>query len=110
MCVCTLGRFSHVDSVRPYGLYPSRLLCPWDSLGKNIGKAIPFSRGSSQPGIEPGSPASQADSLLSEPPGIQVILALKNQQNLERKEVFGYFSTCIVTSPGKCHIFFKISV
>ena len=29
---------------------------------------IPFSRGSSQPGIEPRSPALQADSLLSEPP------------------------------------------
>ena len=23
------------DSVRPYGLYPIRLLCPWDSPGKN---------------------------------------------------------------------------
>ena len=30
--------------------------------------AIPFSRGSSQPRDEPGSPALQADSLLSEPP------------------------------------------
>ena len=39
----------------------------------------------SDPGIEPGSPASQADSLLSEPPGIQVIPTLKDQQNLERK-------------------------
>ena len=31
--------------------------------------AIPFSRGSSNPGIEPRSPAWQADSLPSEPPG-----------------------------------------
>ena len=31
--------------------------------------AIPFSRGSSQPRIEPGSPALQADALPSEPPG-----------------------------------------
>ena len=31
--------------------------------------AIPFSRGSSQPGIEPRSPALRADSLLSKPPG-----------------------------------------
>ena len=31
--------------------------------------AIPFSRGSSQPGIEPGSPAFQVVSLPSEPPG-----------------------------------------
>ena len=31
--------------------------------------AIPFSRGSSDPGIELRSPALQADSLPSEPPG-----------------------------------------
>ena len=31
--------------------------------------AVPFSWGSSQPGIEPRSPAMQADSLLAEPPG-----------------------------------------
>ena len=24
-------------SVRPYGLHPARLLCPWDSLGKDTG-------------------------------------------------------------------------
>ena len=31
--------------------------------------AMAFSRGSSRPGTEPGSPALQADSLPSEPPG-----------------------------------------
>ena len=31
--------------------------------------AVPFSRGSLNPGIEPRSPTLQADSLLSEPPG-----------------------------------------
>ena len=31
--------------------------------------AIPFSKGSSQPGIKPRSPALQADSLPGEPPG-----------------------------------------
>ena len=25
------------DALQPYGLYPARLLCPWDSPGKNIG-------------------------------------------------------------------------
>ena len=25
------------DSVRPHGLKPARLLCPWDFLGKNTG-------------------------------------------------------------------------
>ena len=26
------------NSLRPYGLWPTRLLCPWDSLGKNTGE------------------------------------------------------------------------
>ena len=25
------------NSLWPFGLYPARLLCPWDSPGKNIG-------------------------------------------------------------------------
>ena len=38
------------DSLQPHGLYPARLLCPWDSPGKNIEwVVISFSRGSSQP-------------------------------------------------------------
>ena len=36
--------------------------------------AISFSRGSSRPGIEPGSHASKADALTSEPPGIDQIM------------------------------------
>ena len=28
---------SHVNSLRPYGLWPARLLCPWDFPGKNTG-------------------------------------------------------------------------
>ena len=39
------------DSLRPYGLWPTRLLCPWNSPGRNIGVvAVSFFRGSSQPG------------------------------------------------------------
>ena len=42
----------------------------WDSLGKNNGVGChASSRGSSNPGIEPRSPALQADCLVSEPPG-----------------------------------------
>ena len=39
------------DSLRPYGLYPARLLCPWDSPGKNtrVGCHFSFSRGSFRP-------------------------------------------------------------
>ena len=37
-------------SLQPCGLLPIRLLCPWDSPGKNTEwVAIPISRGSSQP-------------------------------------------------------------
>ena len=35
------------NSLWPYGLWPTRLFCPWDLPGKNT--AISFSRGSSQP-------------------------------------------------------------
>ena len=34
VCVCVL---SHVNSMRPHGLEPTRLLCPWNSPGKNTG-------------------------------------------------------------------------
>ena len=43
-----------------YGILQARIL-EW--------VAIPFSRGLPDPGTEPGSPALQADSLPSEPPG-----------------------------------------
>ena len=32
-----LSHFSHVRLCRPYGLQPTRLLCPWDFSGKNTG-------------------------------------------------------------------------
>ena len=49
----------------PHGLQPTRLLCPWNSPGKNTGVGCH----ALDPGIESGSPALQADSLPSEPPG-----------------------------------------
>ena len=30
------------DSLRPHGLQPARLLCPWDSPGKNTGAGCHF--------------------------------------------------------------------
>ena len=39
-CVSESESVSHSivsDSLRPHELYPARLLCPWDSPGKNIG-------------------------------------------------------------------------
>ena len=38
------------DSLQPHGLYPTRLLCPWDFPGKNTAVvAISYTRGSSWP-------------------------------------------------------------
>ena len=48
------------DSLQPHGILQTRIR-EW--------VAFPFSRGSSQPGIEPRSPALQAGSLPAEPPG-----------------------------------------
>jgi len=30
------------DSLQPEGVYPSRLLCPWNSPGKNPGVGSPY--------------------------------------------------------------------
>ena len=41
------------DSLQPYGLGPTRLLCPWDSSGKNTGMvAMPSSGDFPNSGIE----------------------------------------------------------
>ena len=40
VCVCVCVCVSHSvmsDSLWPHGLWPARLLCPWDSPGKNTG-------------------------------------------------------------------------
>ena len=36
LCVC-VSRSVVSDSLQPHGLYPVRLLCPWNSPGKNTG-------------------------------------------------------------------------
>ena len=69
---CTVLSCSVVsDSLRPHGLYPTRLLCPWDSPGKNTGEGChPFLQGIfPTQGSKHSSPTLQMDSLPSEPPG-----------------------------------------
>ena len=53
------------DSSRPHGLQPTRLLCPWDFPDKNngVGDHFLLQGDLPDPGIEPLSPALQADSL-----------------------------------------------
>ena len=49
VCVC-VSHSVMSDSLWPYGLWPTRLLCPWNSPSKNTGVgSVPFSRGSSLP-------------------------------------------------------------
>ena len=52
------------DSLRPHGLLPTRLLCPWDSPGKGTGMGCQshLQGNLPDPGMEPGSPALQVDS------------------------------------------------
>ena len=53
------------DSLQLYGLYSTRLLYLWDSSGKNTGSGLLCSPVDLPDlGIEPVSPALQADSLL----------------------------------------------
>ena len=49
VCVCVLVTQSCLTLCDPHGLKLTRLLCPWNCLGKNTGCAIPFSRGFSWP-------------------------------------------------------------
>ena len=52
-----LNHFCLSDSLQPYDLQPARLLCPWDSPGKNTGVGYcAFLQGDlPNPGIKPTS-------------------------------------------------------
>ena len=66
------AKFSTVsDSLRPHGQAPLSMGILQTRILEWV--AMPSSRGSSQPGIEPGSPALQADSLPAELPGKVVL-------------------------------------
>ena len=56
------------DPVQFHGLQPTRLLCPWNSPGKNTGVGSPSLLQEidlPDPGIESGSPVFQADTTLN---------------------------------------------
>ena len=66
-CVCVCVSHSVVsDSLQPHGLWPTKLLCPWNSPGNNTGVGC---HDLPNPGSEPRSSARQADSLPFELPG-----------------------------------------
>ena len=62
VCVCALSHSVVSDSLQPYALYLSSLLCPWNFLGKNTGSGLPFPPLGDLPGpgLEPESPVSPA--------------------------------------------------
>ena len=53
----SVGRLVVSNSLQPYGLQPTRLLCPWDSPDKNTGVGCHFLLQGDlpDPGIEPMS-------------------------------------------------------
>ena len=59
------------NSLRPHGLQPSRLLCPWWFSKQEHWRGLPFPSPGDlpNPGTEPRSPALWVDSLQTEPPG-----------------------------------------
>ena len=75
-------------TVRPHGLQPTRLLCPWgfSRLEYWSGLPCPPPGDLPNPGIEPRSPSLQVDSLLSETAGkfidtALIYLHLTNEDN-----------------------------
>ena len=73
--VCMLGCYILADFfVTPHGLYPAKLLCPWDFPGKNTGfqLSVPPLGDLPDSGIEsksPASPVSAGEFFTTEPPG-----------------------------------------
>ena len=71
VCVCMSSLSVVSDSLRPHGTVAARLLCPWDSPGKNTEVACHFRLQGNllNPGNKPESPALQVDSLPAKPLG-----------------------------------------
>ena len=83
--MCVYSSASVVSSyLQSYELEPTRLLCPWDSPGKHTGVGHHALLQGIFPTQDPTrSPALQADSLVSEPPGEPKVLMGK-RVNVEK--------------------------
>ena len=70
-CLIFISHSVMSNSLWPHWLYPARLLCPWNSLGKNTGVGCHALLQGIFPtqGSNPDLLHLQADSLPSEPPG-----------------------------------------
>ena len=79
-CYCLVTKLC-LTLLQPHGLQPTRLLCPWNSPGKNTGvgsQPFPSPGNLSNPVIEPESPAMQADFCPSDSPGKPLIYDTKS--------------------------------
>ena len=87
LCITIVSHSVMSDSLRPHGLYPARVLCPWDSPGKNtrVGCRALLQGIFPTQGIKPLSPILQADSLLSEPKG-KTSASQSKCKNLQNKQ------------------------
>ena len=94
-CCAVLSRSVVSDSLRPQGLQPTRLLCPWGFSRQEHWSGLPClpPGGLPNPGIESRSPALQANSFPSEPPGSPKITISKVNIQLTNQEKI--FTTCI---------------
>ena len=71
LCCAVFSLSIMSDSLSPYGLQPSKLLCPWGFSRQEHWSGLPCPPPGDlpNPGIKPRSPTLQTDSLPSEPPG-----------------------------------------
>ena len=101
------------DSLQPHEPQPASLFCPWNSPKQEYwsGQLFPSPGDFHNPGIEPMSPALQADSLPSEPPhqvspkevycggeGEGIILEKRSRKKMGRILLYGllYFLTALM--------------
>ena len=84
-------------TLRHHGLQPTRLLCPWGFSRQEYWSGLPYLRPGDLPdlGIEPRSPALQADSLPSDPPGELPIKKKRERDILKSRDI---------TLPTKVHL------
>ena len=68
---CLLWHLVFKSCLGPCGLYPTRLLYPWDFPRQEYWSGLPFQSPEDlpNPGIEPGSPALTGGFFTTEPPG-----------------------------------------
>ena len=89
--LCCAQSLSCVQLFTTPWMQPIRLLCPWGFSRQGYGSGLPCpARGDlPNPGIEPRSPTSQPDSLLSEPPG--KLLSNLSYYSSNNQNFFVYF-------------------